>query len=64
MCFPCETGGATSRAQPVLPAAQWKQRAEEAPGASVTERRREARFGACLRPGAAQKLIKSFVESY
>ena len=64
MCFPCEAGGAAVQAQPLVAATLRKQRAEEAPGASVTERRREARFGACLRLGAAQKLIKSFVESY
>lgn len=64
MCFPCEAGGATGQGQPLVAAALGKQRAEEAPGVSVAERRREARFGACLKPGAAQKLIKSFVESY
>jgi len=64
MCFPCTAGVMTGRGLPLSGGALRKQQAEKSPDTAGVVRRREARGNACPRPGTAQELIKSFVESY
>lgn len=64
MCFPCTAGVITGRGLPLSSGALRKQQADKSPDTAGAGRSREARGNACPRPGAAQELIKSFVESY
>lgn len=64
MCFPCATGATANWGQPPATALVRKRQAAESPGATGAKRGRDAGANPRPRPGAAQKLIKSFVESY
>lgn len=64
MCFPCAAGGIPGRWQPLSSEALRKQQAEKPPDPAEARRGRDADANACPRPGPAQELIKSFVESY
>jgi hypothetical protein len=64
MCYPCAAGIIAPRRLPLSSGALSKQQAEKSPDTAGAGRRRDARGNESPSPGATQKLIKSFVESY